>query len=125
MIIRKPYAFLIKNFKKIHILLLLISLFVLYRLFDVGNFVKEYMSFGTYDAYLNPITKHITFWLLLGIFVLVVGTASLIILLIYLQHYNKKDDKDKNEKHYKRFYSYGPIYKYLFHIFYFYYNQYT
>ena len=83
MIIRKPYAFLIKNFKKIHILLLLISLFVLYRLFDVGNFVKEYMSFGTYDAYLNPITKHITFWLLLGIFVLVVGTASLIILLIY------------------------------------------
>lgn len=83
MIIRKPYAFLIKNFKKIHILLLFISLFVLYKLFDVGNFVKEYMSYGTYDAYLNPITKHITFWLLLGIFVLVIGTASLIILLVY------------------------------------------
>lgn len=83
MIIRKPYAFLIKNFKKIHILLLFISLFVLYKLFDVGSFVKEYMSYGTYDAYLNPITKHITFWLLLGVFVLVIGTASLIILLIY------------------------------------------
>ena len=83
MIIRKPYAFLIKNFKKIHIALLIVSLFVLYKIIDVSNFVKDYMTFGTYDSYSNPITKHITFILLLLILVLIVGTASLIFLLRY------------------------------------------
>lgn len=83
MIIRKPYAFLIKNFKKIHIVLLIISLFVLYKVIDVSNFVKEYMTYGTYDAYLNPITKHITFLISLSLFILIIGTAALIILLVY------------------------------------------
>ena len=83
MIIRKPYAFLIKNFKKIHIVLLLISLFTLYKVIDVSNFVRNYMSYGTYDAYLDPIGKHITTFLLLLILVLIVGTASLILLLRY------------------------------------------
>ena len=83
MIIRKPYAFLIKNFKKIHIVLLLLSLFTLYKVIDVSNFVKNYMTYGTYDAYSNPIGKHITFLILLCIFVLIVGTAALIFLLRY------------------------------------------
>ena len=44
MIIRKPYAFLIKNFKKIHIALLILGLFVGYKLFDVTSFVNEFMK---------------------------------------------------------------------------------
>ena len=44
MIIRKPYAFLIKNFRKIHILLLAISLFVAYKLFDVTRFINDFMN---------------------------------------------------------------------------------
>ena len=83
MIIRKPYAFLIKNFKKIHVVLLIASLFVLYKIIDVSNFVRDYMNYGTYDAYSNPISKHITLILLLFIFILMVGTASLIFLLRY------------------------------------------
>lgn len=83
MIIRKPYAFLIKNFKKIHVVLLLLSFFILYKVVDISNFVKEYMTYGIYDAYLNPITKHITFWISLSLFVLIVGTGALIILLRY------------------------------------------
>ena len=67
MIIRKPYAFLIKNFKKIHIFLLLISLYVAYRLFDVSKFVNDFMSLGSYDLFQKPITNHITTFLLISL----------------------------------------------------------
>ena len=81
MIIRKPYAFLIKNFKKIHILMLILSLFVAYKIFDVSSFVQEFMRLGTYDLYADPIGIHITFFLQLAIVLLVVGSGSLILLL--------------------------------------------
>ena len=86
MIIRKPYAFLIKNFKKIHVALLLLSLFVLYKLFDVNSYVNEFMRLGTYDMFGDPITKHITFWLQLSLFFLVLGTCFILFLL---RHKNK------------------------------------
>ena len=82
MIIRKPYAFLIKNFKKIHIFLLVLSLYVGYKLFDVNKFVKNYMVTLSY-SYQNPIGKHINSILLFSVFLIVIGTVSLIILLMY------------------------------------------
>ena len=81
MIIRKPYAFLIKNFKKIHIALLVLSLYVVYKLFDVNSYVGEFMRLGTYDMFGDPITKHITFWLRLSIFLLMIGTGFILLLL--------------------------------------------
>lgn len=83
MIIRKPYAFLIKNFKKIHIVLLLLSLFIAYKLFDIAAFVGEFMSFGVYDAYSNPVSNHISFFTLIALLLLVVGTVALLMLLRY------------------------------------------
>ena len=61
MIIRKPYAFLIKNFKKIHIALLILGIYVGYKLLDVITFVNEFMKFGTYDLYANPVSNYISF----------------------------------------------------------------
>lgn len=81
MIVRKPYAFLIKNFKKIHIFLLLLSCFVVYKLFNVSGFVSEFMRFGTYDVYNNPVGDYITFWTLAAIILLVIGSGALILLL--------------------------------------------
>jgi len=81
MIIRKPYAFLIKNFKKIHIFLLVLSLYVAYKLIDVSSFVNEFMSLGVYDVYSNPITKHITFLFSIAVILLVVGSVALMFLL--------------------------------------------
>ncbi len=83
MIIRKPYAFLIKNFRKIHVFLLLLSLFIAYKLFDVSMFVNEFMKLGTYDLFKDPITKHITGWLLLSIFLVIVGSTALLFLLMH------------------------------------------
>ena len=81
MIIRKPYAFLIKNFKKIHIFLLILSLYVAYQLINVNSFVNEFMNLGTYDFFKDPITNHITWLLTLSIILLVVGSVSILFLL--------------------------------------------
>lgn len=44
MIIRKPYAFLIKNFRLIHFLILLVSSYILYRSLNALNFFNEYVA---------------------------------------------------------------------------------
>ena len=81
MIIRKPYAFLIKNFKKIHIFLLLLSIYVAYKLISVSNFVNEFMRLGTYDFYSDPITNYISWLLTLSIILLIVGSLAILFLL--------------------------------------------
>lgn len=86
MIIRKPYAFLIKNFKKIHIALLILGIYVGYKLLDVITFVNEFMKFGTYDLYANPVSNYISFGLIFSI-LLISGLSGALILL--LLHKNK------------------------------------
>lgn len=81
MIIRKPYAFLIKNFRKIHIFLLILGFYVAYRLFDVSRFVSDFTKLGIYDLFSDPITKHITWFLTLSLLLLVVGSLALLFLL--------------------------------------------
>ena len=83
MIIRKPYAFLIKNFRKIHIVLLFLSLFIAYKIYDINHFLNVYMSSGIYDSYRNPITLHVSFWLLLSVILVIIGSITLLILLNY------------------------------------------
>ena len=86
MIIRKPYAFLIKNFRKIHIVLLILSIYLAYRIFDVNRFVNEFMRLETYDLYADPVSHHITFIMNISIIIMVVGSAALLLLL---RHKNK------------------------------------
>ena len=55
MIFRKPYAFLIKNFRLVHVLLALISVFVCYRTGILLDFFNDYLDkrisiLGMYDA---------------------------------------------------------------------------
>ena len=67
MIVRKPYAFLIKNFRKIHIALLVFSLYIAFKLIDVNSFVNEFMRLGTYDVLNDPIGKHLSIWVTIAI----------------------------------------------------------
>ena len=83
MIIRKPFAFLIKNFKKIHIVLLLLSLFVAYKIIDVNLFVNDFMKLGAYDLYADPISNHISLFMLISVVLLSFGSFVLVILLKY------------------------------------------
>ena len=86
MVFRKPYAFLIKNFKKIHIVMLLAWVFIYYKVFQVKDFVKEFISFGTYNSTLENINSKINIIFYLAVaFMIIVSTA----LLILLKHKKK------------------------------------
>ena len=81
MIIRKPYAFLIKNFRKIHILLLIVGAYILYKTIDVSKFVYEFLKLGVYDYYENPIDRHLTWMMLFLTLIMFVGSFSLLLVL--------------------------------------------
>ena len=81
MIIRKPYAFLIKNFRKIHILLLIIGIYILFKTFDVSRFVSEFLKLGVYDYYENPVNRHLTFMMQLSTLFMFVGSVALLLVL--------------------------------------------
>ena len=81
MIIKRPYAFFIKNFKKIHIVLLLLGLVVLFHQSRVYGFVKEFLDLQTYDPHNFPITKYIPAYLLLLVLIMAVGCLIITIVL--------------------------------------------
>ncbi len=86
MIIRKPYAFLIKNFKKIHIFLLVLCGFIYYKCMQTRSFVVEFLQLETYDAYYEPITKYAS---VLALIALIVVIGLSLVLVVLLQHKKK------------------------------------
>ena len=86
MIIRKPYAFLIKHFRKIHIFLLLLCGYVYYKNMQTRSFVSEFLQLESYDAYYEPITNYASF---LAIIFLIIIIALSITLIILLRHKKK------------------------------------
>lgn len=81
MIIRKPYAFLIKNFKKIHIFLFLLCGYILYKTTQLSSFVNEFLDLGTYDAYTEPVSRYITFLAYISLILIVASAVTILILL--------------------------------------------
>lgn len=80
MIIRKPYAFLIKHFKLIHIILTIIMFFFFIRMRNIAEFLKEYIDLGTYRKVNNVISEYIGIWgILLPIIII-----GIIIVIMYL-----------------------------------------
>lgn len=86
MIIRKPYAFLIKNFKKIHVFLLILCAYIYYVTINTNSFVNEFLSLGTYDAYNEPISGYVTG---LACFFLILIIAASVALIVLLRHKKK------------------------------------
>ncbi len=83
MVFRKPYAFLIKNFKKIHLLLLILCGFVYYKIFVLKDFIKEFLLYGTYNKNLEGISTKIGFPVYFSIAMIIIITIAMIILLVY------------------------------------------
>lgn len=86
MIIRKPYAFLIKHFKRIHIFLFLLCTYIVYKTTKLLSFLNEFIELGTYDYINEPISGYITF---LAYIFLILIVGSLVAILILL-HKKKK-----------------------------------
>ena len=81
MIIRKPYAFLIKNFKKIHILLLVLAIYIYVKTNQLYAFLREFIQTATYDYMSESITKYVTPLGTISLLVLIVSCAIIIRLL--------------------------------------------
>ena len=58
-ILRKPYAFLIRNFKKINIVLLALVIFVLWKELELYQFIKDYIATGVYSTQLDSIGNYV------------------------------------------------------------------
>ena len=81
MIIRKPYAFLIKHFRKIHIVLFALAVYIYFKTTQTYSFVNEFINLSAYDSYNEPISKYVSIFAILCLLVLIVGSTSLMFLL--------------------------------------------
>ena len=81
MIIRKPYAFLIKHFRRIHIFMLVLCVYVYYKTMQTRSFVSEFLELRSYDPFYEPITRYASVLALLVLIGLVVLSFTLVVLL--------------------------------------------
>lgn len=81
MILKKPYAFLIKHFKIIHVLLTLLMSFVFYKSYSVMSFFSEYIKnnymISTYEGFSSDYIPFLLFFMV----IIILGTILAIILL--------------------------------------------
>lgn len=81
MIIKKPYGFLIKNFKLIHFLLLIPTLFLLLNFTDVANFFAEYVSHDYQTFEQGVATSYITALTYIAAIVMILINAIIFLLM--------------------------------------------
>ncbi len=83
MVLRKPYAFLIRNFKKINVLLLALVIFIAYKDISMYGFLRDYANTAIYNSALDSISNYSNIWALLALFLIVFISAVLAYLLKY------------------------------------------
>ena len=81
MIVRKPYAFLIKYFKLIHIIFFIFMSYLAYKMHDVYEFFSNYAKTGTYTYMTNMTFKYVNI-LMVIIAIILVGVLLLIYFLM-------------------------------------------
>ncbi len=86
MILRKPYAFLIKYFQRINILLLLLVIYVFYKNLKIYQFVKGYLATAIYNPTIDSISNYANIYVYLA-FVFIILISSILIYL--LRHKDK------------------------------------
>lgn len=101
MIIRKPYAFLIKNFRLINFIILLLSSYILYKTINVFTFFAEYVNTREFIESATLINDTVPILMIVVSIVLIFGCVSIAVLF-------KKKDKPI------LFYTLGIIYYTLF-----------
>ncbi len=86
MIVRKPYAFLIKYFKIIHILLFILMTYLLFRTRNIYMFFKGYLQTGTYTFVENMVNNYINVLMIISTIILIV----LLLLIYFLMRQKEK-----------------------------------
>ena len=86
MILRKPYAFLIKYFRLIHIIMFVFFIYLVFALREIYIFFKDYIGGNGYMYFENMASKYVSPWLL-GIVILLFVLA---ISIFYLMRKKEK-----------------------------------
>ena len=81
MVFRKPYAFFIKNFRKIHILLIVMCGFIYSKTLQVSTFNKDFLTYLSYDSFFEPISKYLSPLLYIITFLVIVIFMIFVIVL--------------------------------------------
>lgn len=83
MVLRKPYAFLIRNFKKINVLLLALVIFIAYKDISMYGFLRDYANTAIYNSALDSIANYSNIWGFLALFLIIFISSALAYLLKY------------------------------------------
>ena len=89
MVLKKPYAFLIKHFRLIHALLILPIIYILYRTSRVVTFFNSYAKEGNYEYANNLAANYINVWMYLAVVLILL----VVIIITYLFILKKKSIK--------------------------------
>ncbi len=85
MIFRKPYKFLIKHFRLIHLIVCFLSIYLIYKNNLIIQFFRDYVNSGTSTYYTNIAAKYVSIFMYLDI-IIILGLQ----IFIYLLMKNKK-----------------------------------
>ncbi|MBQ4583311.1 MAG: hypothetical protein IJA94_00190 [Bacilli bacterium] len=98
MIFKKPYAFLIKNFKKIHLILVVFMGFLLYKSYNIFSFFSDAIN----NNYSFSVSYDIGAYYINGLmYLILLFILSILIAIYYLLHHKNKP---------RKFYSLAIIY---------------
>ncbi len=89
MVLKKPYAFLIKHFKLIHLLLCIPLVYLVIRTGAIATFLSSYVSSNYYTNVINIPGTYINYFMYLAIVVIVL----LVLAVYFLMRQKKKDTR--------------------------------
>lgn len=89
MILKKPYAFLIKHFRIIHLLLLAPILYLISKTFRIATFFKNYVANNYTTTIINIAGEHISLFMYLAVLLIVLT----VIAIYYLMRQKRKSTK--------------------------------
>lgn len=85
MIIRKPYAFLIKHFRMIHLILSVLLVFLATKTHAIFTFFNNYVKNGYYAFSNNLSSRYINFYMFIAIVLVIVVTSFVYLLMKWKQ----------------------------------------
>ena len=81
MILKKPYAFLIKHFKLMHLIICALLVYIAYKCNDMLYYFTQYINAGYYIKIGDVVGDYINIYLYLSLFIILFFILTTIILL--------------------------------------------
>lgn len=89
MVLKKPYAFLIKHFKLIHLLLCIPLIYLILKTGSIASFLSNYVQANYYTSITNIAGTYLNYFIYLAI----IAVILLVLTVYFLMRQKKKDTK--------------------------------